>query len=323
MQFQLFITIYFLPKEKSTTALNNRLDDVKDETLVCKNVKWRPMSKGVRLLTQLLLHSDDVTVNGRFAMASNGAYCISLPVKISSLIRSRIEFSKIIPLPGLKEIAHDKTVRGFSMTLDRQGNVKRLLFPIGHLQQYGIDKEVSIPNVTIYVQKDTLSTAFIGEGMFDLCGTKFQMRIEQTKEEETLLAGHSPHPVDLSTVELAFGLRQPTADLLHVMKNFKILKLRLINPKLNIYWKEKIQRTMRFSGQAYNSAWGNEKVNVEFVLGKGQSFWAAAVTTAKQSFKEIFGIFADWKHVRLAKLLDMALDIDEVCFICFLYKCFV
>lgn len=221
-------------------------------------------------------------------------------------------FLQVIPLPELKQVSYDSVVYGFSVKLNRESKMKHLLFPIGHMKEYSIDKMVTVPNVTAYFYKDASVSKVFGEGMFNLCGTEFQIRIEQTKPDETLLTGRSPHPVDLSTVELAFGLRQPTADLRHIMDSFRILNLRLTNPKLNIIWEDTDRRTMRFSGQAYNSGWGNVEVNVELLLGTDQSFWATAITTTKQSFKEIFGIFADWKHVRLAKLLDMALDVNKV-----------
>ena len=274
------------------------------------------MSKGARLLLQLFLRSDRISMNGHFGMSSNDIYCFQVPVKISSLVKSPVEYSKIIPLPEINEIPYDRFVRGFSVKLD-QANKKQLIFPVGFLKEYSIDKTVSVPNVTVYVYKDKKSAVFIGQGVLDLCGTKFQVKIEQTKPGETVLTGRSSHPIDLSTVEMAFGFRQPTEDLIRVMENFKILKLRLISPKLYILWKDKEQRTMRLSGHAYNSAWGNEKVNVELLLGRGRSFWATAVTTTKRSFREIFGLFTDLKHVRLAKILDMALDIDQVLFISF------
>ena len=300
------------------SVLENQLSEVQDSSSICKDVNWVPMSRGARLLLQLHLGGVEVSLKGQFGMSSKNVYCFQVPVRISTLVKSPMEYSKLIPLPELHEIPHDRFVRGFSLKWDREASTKQLIFPVGFLKEYIIDKTLSVPNVTVYVYKDTKSVAFFGEGVFDLCGTKFQVKIEQTKPDETVLTGRSPYPIDLSTVELAFGFRQPTEDLIRVMENFKILKLRLINPKLHIHWKDKEKRTMRLSGHAFNSAWGNNKeVNVELLLGRGQSFWATAVTTSKRSFKEIFSLFTDLKHVRLAKILDTALDIDQVCLMIF------
>lgn len=305
----------FRLKAQSNSVSENHLSEVQDSSSICKATSWVSMNKGGRLLLRTILRSEKIPKKGQIGMTANNWYCFQVPVRISRLFKSSLEYSNIIPLPELPEIPYNKFVGGFSVNLDEKAQIKRLTFPVGIFNEYSIDKRVTVQNVTVYAYKDSHTAVFFGRGVFDLCGTKFQVKIEQTKSDETLLTGQSPHPIDLSTVELAFGFRQPTEDISHVMKSFKILKLRLINPKLRIHWKDREQRTMRLSGHAYNSAWGSEKVNVELLLGRDRSFWATALTTTKQSFREVFGLFTDWNHNRLTKLLDTALDVDQVRFV--------
>lgn len=323
MPFQCITDLPFLPQIEHT-LLDNRLTDALDESSICRNVKWRPMSKETRRTVQLILRSDKFSGNGLFGTTSNGALCLDVPVRISTLVRSRIEFSKIFPLPGLK-IPHEKIVRGFSMVVDWKGDVKRLEVPVGFVKEYGIDKAVRVSSVTLYMYKEGQKAMFFGQGVFSLCGTMFKIRIEQVGPDETILTGYSPHPVNLSTVELAFGLRQPTKEVRKLMKMFKVMELSLINPKMSIYWKDSQQRTMRFSGHAYNSAWVNGRVDVEMIFGKDQSFWVTSVTAAKQSFKEMLGMLDGMEDNALAKLLDEILDVDKVLFChlsLFLNTCF-
>ena len=232
-----------------------------------------------------------------------------MPVRISTLIKSWDEYSRIPPLPELKEIPHEKVVKGFSVKLDRNAKMKQLVIPVGFLKEYNIDKTVAISNATIYIHKGRTSAAFIGEGTFNLCDKKFQVKIEQTKSGETFLTGQSTKPIVLSTIELAFGFRQPTERLSKIMKVLKILKLQISNPKLKIQWNNKEQRTMEFSGKAYSEEWG--KVKLEFLLGGNQSFWAAAIITTRQRFKKMFDLAT--MHEKLDNLLQIALDFDKVC----------
>ena len=248
---------------------------------------------------------------GQFAKSAGNFHCYQVALKISDIVNSQTEYAKVIGLPKVMKRKIDETIQGLSVELEG-GRVRQMIVPLGFMREYHLDNMLTIPNVTVYYHKEASMAKMFGEGIFNLCGTEFKIRIEQTKPGVTLLTGRSPHPVDLSTVELAFGLRQPTSDIVSVMKQFKILRLRLTNPKLNIIWDGDNERTMRFSGQSYYNGWGSVKVNVEFLLGRDRSFWAAGVTTTNRSFKEIFGILAGMRHVRLAKLLDMTLDVDKV-----------
>eukprot|EP00795_Rhopilema_esculentum_P009220 gene9220-16901_t len=305
----------FRLKDSRFATVENDLEYTSGPLLSCENAHWKPLSKRAQVMLRMILPSITIDSKGEFSKSTNNYYCFRMPLPMSMLVGSKEEYSKVVLLPGLQGIAYDRKIFGFSLKLDQVGNIKQLTVPVGYLREYGIDKMVTIPNVTIYLRKNRSTADFFGEGLFNLCGTTFNIRIEQTKPDETLLTGRSPHPVDLSTVELAFGLRQPTKDLRYVMQSLRILKLRLVNPKLSIVWKDNESRTMRFSGQAFNSGWGSDKVDVELLLGRDQSFWVTAITTAKQSFKEIFSILANRKYVRLAKLLDMALDVDKVGFV--------
>ncbi len=293
------------------SSRENVIEAIPNTDAICENVHWRPLDQDAKNLLRKVFHNITTIPNGRFAKSSGNLHCFHVPLKLSSLLTSKTRYSKIIGLPNLSKKSLNSNVQGFSAKIE--GNVlKQLIVPIGHTRKFYLDSKLMIPNVTVYYFSEASVTKIFAEGTFDLCGTEFKIKIEQTKPDVTLLTGRSPHPVDLSTVELAFGMRQPTSDIISVMKHFQILKLRLTNPKLNIVWDDSQDRTMRFSGKSYYNGWGSVEVDVEFLLGNDRSFWAAAVTTHRRSFKEIFGILTGLQHVRLAKLLDMSLDVTKV-----------
>ena len=279
---------------------------------VCENVRWRPLDKKItESLRHVVSNTSDISPVGRFAYSSAGEYCVQMPLPMSALITNKDEYSRMLAPYNLPKPSLNTVIPGFSVKIHRQ-EAKTLRFPIGHLSEYRLDKIVVIPNVTVYYNRDISGTNIYGQGFYDICGTKFTVKVEQTEPDQTVLSGKSRYPVDLSTIELAFGLRQPSNDLVNVIRKFNISTMRLTNPKLNIIWENQEERVMRFSGQSYYNGWGSLEINVEFLLGKNKSFWAAGITTSCRSFKDMFGILAGMEHVRLAKLLDRALDVSKV-----------
>eukprot|EP00794_Sanderia_malayensis_P008976 gene8976-9934_t len=278
---------------------------------ICANASWLPLNRNTKHLLKSVFRNLTFVTSGQYAKLAKNLLCFQIDLKLSDLVKNRTEYNTVRALPRLNKIEFDTRIKGFSIKL-KNNIVKQLTVPIGSVRRYYLDKKLFVPNVTVYYREEKFARKLFAEGTLDLCGTEFKIRVEQSKHDVTLLSGHSAHPIDLSTVELAFGLRQPTKDIIAVMKQFQMLKLRLTSPKLRIIWDNGRERAMLFSGKSYHNRWGNAEVNVEFLLGQDRSFWAAAFTTRKRSFKDIFSILTGMKHLRLAKLLDMSLDIDKV-----------
>ncbi len=291
----------------------NIIDEVSDRNSICENVQWETLNRHARDTLETVFPNISSAPNGQFASPSGSVHCFHAGVKLSDILTSRMDYGRLYDLPMISRRPYDSRIKGFAMKV-KDGMLQQLIVPLGFIRQYHLDKRLVIPNVTVYYYAELSVSKIFAEGVFDLCGTEFKIKIEQIKPDITLLSGRSAHPVDLSTIELAFGLRQPSQDIIQVMKQFQILKLRLTNPKLSIMWDDTRERAMLFSGKSYCNRWGNAEVNVEFLLGQDRSFWAAAVTTSKRSFKDIFGILTGMKHLRLAKLLDMSLDVNKVRF---------
>ena len=87
--------LFYIILALRAAPLENRLEPITGRGSICQNVLWRPLSKGAKHLISRILPGADNIPNGQFAKSAVNIYCFRVPFKISTLLQSKKEYSKV------------------------------------------------------------------------------------------------------------------------------------------------------------------------------------------------------------------------------------
>ena len=149
---------------------------------------------------------------------------------------------------------------------------------------------MKLNNITFsYLYENGFGT-FIGRGTYDLCGTIFKVEIRRLKSGIVMVTGQSSSPLDVYSIENVFGIATPSTMLVNVIRRSKLLTLRLVKPKLELYLAKDL--SVKFDGRTFLGE-NASPVYLEIFAGKHsrRDLLIAGITTEKLSLARTIEMF--------------------------------
>ena len=137
--------------------------------------------------------------------------------------------------------------------------------PVGYMSQYRPHKYIEMHDVMFSYRLSPSHNTFVGRGRYQLCGTNFSVEIERTKYDSVRVNGHSSDPVDVDTIERAFGVAEVSDKLLEMLKKYGVFLLRLTKPSMEMHVGKSL--SAKFEGMSYMEKF-EKNAKSEIIAGK-------------------------------------------------------
>ncbi len=174
-------------------------------------------------------------------------YCIQLKDKTpQGLFNS--SYMKTVALPNMIRPDPEGLVSGIVVYVKNNISYQTEI-PLGKLSVYRPHKHLQLSNVKFSYRSTSSHNTFVGRGNYKLCGSKFDVEIARTEEDNVRIHGHSPDPVDVDKIELTFGMEQASERMLKVLKTYGVFTLRIMKPNVEMYLSKTV--SAKFSGLSY------------------------------------------------------------------------
>lgn len=190
-------------------------------------------------------------------------YCIQLKDKTpQGLFNS--SYMKTVALPNMVRPDPEGLVSGIVVFVNSNISYQTEI-PLGELSVYRPHKYLQLSNVKFSYRSTSSHNTFVGRGNYILCGSKFDVEIARTKEDNVRVHGQSPDPVDVDKIELTFGTELASERMLKVLKTYGVFSLRIMKPNVEMY----LSRTVsaKFSGLSYVEKF-KTNAKTEILVGK-------------------------------------------------------
>ena len=219
----------------------------------------------------------------------SSSYCFKALMPLGHLVREWDHYHKATPLPYLRKPQSSFQIPGLQLTAANSG-VKSILVPLGTAATYFAHAKLKLNNITFsYLYENGFGT-FIGRGTYDLCGTIFKVEIRRLKSGIVMVIGQSSSPLDVYSIENVFGIATPSTMLVNVIRRSKLLTLRLVKPKLELYLAKDL--SVKFDGRTFLGE-NASPVYLEIFAGKHsrRDLLIAGITTEKLSLARTIEMF--------------------------------
>ena len=228
-------------------------------------------------------------INNLSTIFRNTKYCFEANLDLGRLVREWDHYQKMVSLPFVRKPRSRMQVPGLVITADSFG-LKSILVPLGKSSSYYPHEKLLISNVTFSYFYDKGFGTIIGRGLYNLCGTLFQVEIRRLRSGIVVVTGKSSSPLDVSSVENVFGFAQPSNMLVNAIKRSKLLTLRLIEPRMELYLDKSL--SAKFYGKTFLGR-NASPVYLEIFAGKvsRRDIMVAGVTSDKLSIGQAIEMF--------------------------------
>ena len=174
-------------------------------------------------------------------------YCIQL----NNQTREELLNSSYVKTVALPNMVHpDPKEQTLGIVIYVKNNITyQNEVPLGELSVYRPHKYLQLSNVNFFYRFSNSYNTFVGRGSYRLCGTKFDVEILRTKNDNVRIHGQSSDPVDVDNIEMTFGMEQAGERMLKVLKTYGVFSLRIMKPKVEMYLSRTI--SAKFSGHSH------------------------------------------------------------------------